>query len=939
MFHSSLHTSRPRPFLTAVLAALVCAAVAALAPTSAFASSTTFSYTGSSQTYTVPAGMNALQVSATGAAGGAGYYAGGVGSSVASTIPVTPGQTLFVYVGGNGAGGASAAGGFNGGGSASGYGGGASGGGASDIRTSQNDLTTRIIVAGGAGGGGSGYNTSAVGGNAGYPTAAAGSGNNSYGTGGGGGGQWVGGAGGYSNVGGRGANGAFGQGGRAGLYFYPPYYGGGGGGGGYYGGGGGGSFAAGGGGSDYVAPGAEGTSYAVASGAPQVTVTPVSSSLSISPNYQQYGPLASGTPSSPVTYTVTNKSLAPATISTATISGVNRADFVISNNTCTSGVILAPSTSCSLQVTFTPSGSGTEYAELDVTADTGEYGANLVGNPPPLISATPNPQDFGQVAEGQSRSAAVTVTNTRANSILTPGAASISNDAHAEFSITNDACKTSSLGNGQSCLITVKFAPNTVDTAESARLNIPNNDPSQFGNTAVTLQGTGQTPPAIAAAPNPEDFGNVQEGRPSSKSVTVTNNGETALTPGASSISNDTHAEFSITNDACKGASLAQGQSCGITVAFAPSTADTQETAQLNIPNNDPTQNGSTAVGLQGTGQTPPRIAAAPNPADFGGVPEKATQTQSITVTNNGEEPLTPNASSITGSGASQFSIASDGCNGQSLATGQSCVVKLSFSPSARGEQSASLSIPSNAPASPDQVALKGDGLAPGAPAVTPTSEAFGAEMLGQRSAPRTVTVTNTGDQVLTIGQASIAGANLNQFSIIAAHDTCSTQKLPAGASCTIQIQFAPYVAGSLAATLGIPNSSGSAMTVSLSGTGAAAVKLSAVKLSKHTITLCVGCKPPHVTLSFRLNEPASMHLLLERKVSGQWRPVGVQARSFSKGEHHIILGESVAGHLLTPGDYQLVLQATTAYSKSAKFAQLLFVDGLKSVAAPRFTG
>ena len=66
---------------------------------------TTFSYTGSPQTYTVPAGTTELLVNATGASGGDQVFtypdgntvqmsAGGRGAQVQTTIPVTPGEQL-----------------------------------------------------------------------------------------------------------------------------------------------------------------------------------------------------------------------------------------------------------------------------------------------------------------------------------------------------------------------------------------------------------------------------------------------------------------------------------------------------------------------------------------------------------------------------------------------------------------------------------------------------------------------------------------------------------------------------------------------------------------------------------------------------------------------------------------------------------------------------
>ena len=78
----------------------------------------TFSYTGGEQTFEVPASVSSIEVVAVGGRGGSAFgVEGGVGAVVAGTVDVTPGQTLYVEVGGNGeseeAGGE---GGFNGGG-------------------------------------------------------------------------------------------------------------------------------------------------------------------------------------------------------------------------------------------------------------------------------------------------------------------------------------------------------------------------------------------------------------------------------------------------------------------------------------------------------------------------------------------------------------------------------------------------------------------------------------------------------------------------------------------------------------------------------------------------------------------------------------------------------------------------------------------------------
>jgi hypothetical protein len=198
--------------------------------------SRTFEDSGAQQNFVVPDGVKLVTVEAYGAAGAGGAN----GGYVEASIPVTPGEQLAIFVGGNGSSGSGyygGRGGFNGGGAGGGGdnccdGGG--GGGASDVRQGGNGLVNRVIVAGG-GGGNSYTNSGGVGGGL---IGATGDGDYSKGT-------WTGGTGGTQNAGGEGGccgggGGALGVGGYGGAAESSDEYGGGGGGGGYYGGGGGG---------------------------------------------------------------------------------------------------------------------------------------------------------------------------------------------------------------------------------------------------------------------------------------------------------------------------------------------------------------------------------------------------------------------------------------------------------------------------------------------------------------------------------------------------------------------------------------------------------------------------------------------------------------------------------------------------------------------------
>jgi len=242
----------------AAVAALVVAGTAVVAPSATAAAPQTvnFAYTGGEQQWVVPAGVTSVRIAATGARGGTGSpsFAGGTGARAVASVPVTPGQVLYVEVGGQGVNGvrgsnAVVAGGFNGGGSApqsSNYFGGGGGGGASDVRLVPRlqggaSLPSRLVVAAGGGGGGGGDDggTGGAGNLDGTGAGATGKDGSSAGSAGRGATQTAGGAAGaFGTAAAAPTAGQLGEGGRSGTSAGSSSTGGGGGGG-LYGGGGG----------------------------------------------------------------------------------------------------------------------------------------------------------------------------------------------------------------------------------------------------------------------------------------------------------------------------------------------------------------------------------------------------------------------------------------------------------------------------------------------------------------------------------------------------------------------------------------------------------------------------------------------------------------------------------------------------------------------------
>ena len=333
----------------------------------------TFAFTGSSQTWSIPAGVSEITVDMQGAAGGSGgpntTGVGGRGARVQGVIPVTGGSTLYIYVGGRGPSASVNAvntnnpGGWNGGGgtyftSDDNKRPGA-GGGASDIRLGGTAFSDRIAVAGGGGGAGGWENVN--GGDAGLngEQGQLGPENRPGGTGG------------TQSAGGTGANsGSLGLGGagRGGSH------GGGGGGGGYYGGGGG-SVAPGGGGSSFAKAGSTGVTYTTG-------FTSRTANGSVTITYLAVASLSSFTSSdsSPNNLSTHTYSM----VFTASVSGIEAADF--ENAGSATGCSFSPDISSG--TAFTVTVSGCSEGTLQPRLKQGSFLSNGETGPPSAVVST-----------------------------------------------------------------------------------------------------------------------------------------------------------------------------------------------------------------------------------------------------------------------------------------------------------------------------------------------------------------------------------------------------------------------------------------------------------------------------------------------------------------------------------------------------------------------
>ncbi len=331
--------------------------------------------------------------------------------------------------------------------------------------------------------------------------------------------------------------------------------------------------------------------------------------------------------------------------------------------------------------------------------------AGLVQVPAVTLSVatlTFNSQVIGSVSASQP----VTVTNSGA-APMAIGNIGITDAATG--AITTNFTQTNNCGvrlaAGANCIINVRFAP-PLGGPFTANLNISDSAPGS--PQVVSLTGTGVS--AVVLAPTGLSFPLQINGTSApAQSITLTNNQTVALNligSPAITIMNPSPVGSFTQQNTC-GVSVAAGGTCTITVTFTP-TATGANSATLVITDDAPGGSQSATLFGLGTGAT-----ATLSPTSLTFTTESVTTTsaaQTVTLTNGGKEALNISNIIFTGQNNGDFSRSATTCT-QSLLPGANCTISVTFTPSAGGSRTASLTINDSAGDSPQSVTLSGTGL------------------------------------------------------------------------------------------------------------------------------------------------------------------------------------------------------------------------------------
>ena len=510
------------------------------------------------------------------------------------------------------------------------------------------------------------------------------------------------------------------------------------------------------------------------------------------------------------------------------IGGANSGDFTVTTGAITQpadchGATVQPGGSCTLQVTFAPTGIaiGTRKAELTIYANV--YGGQLpvielsgTASQAPQVTLTPTTLSFGQAPGQVSATGPVPVNTTSASQQVEAGnsgsaAVTISSVAITPpFTITSNQCGT--LQAQTDCQVMVAFAP-TQRGAATGTLTFTDG----AGTQTVALSGWGSAPPTDTLSTNPPTSpasltfpGTIVGQLSTAQTVTLTNSGDLTLTGIAITV-NGPFTE----SDNCNG-QLGANSNCAINVQYLPTAAGTQ-TGTLTVA--DITRAQPQTVALSGTGLLPPAIGVNPASLNFGvQQPGMSSAPLTLTVTNSGGAPMGNVGFQITGPAASSFAWSASTC-GTALNNGSSCTVQVIFTPATTSSSAATLTVSSSTlGVTPALVPLNGNGSVTTVLGVSPSQLSFASTLIGQASAAQTVTVTNKGSFAAT----SLTLALAAPFSLT--QDTCGGNSLAAGASCTAGVIFTPTAGGTATGTLTVGSASVlTPATVALSGAGGAA--------------------------------------------------------------------------------------------------------------------
>ncbi len=459
-------------------------------------------------------------------------------------------------------------------------------------------------------------------------------------------------------------------------------------------------------------------------------------------------------------------------------------------------------TATAVNMTTRPDGS------MGPANNSSEFSAAVAVVTPGTLEFTPDMLAFGTVNVGANADLATTLSHVDGDAVT-----GITLDVTGSgFSVQTSTCGMApfTLGPGQSCVVTVRFAPGV---AGAAMGNLTANAGVGTGD-SVALTGTGQIPGSLDFTDASLDLGNVVVGNFATATTTLQNPGGAAVTNVVLQV---TGSGFSRDGGTCPtmAFTLAAMDSCTVTVRFQPAMAGAAM-GSLGASGDGGT---SDSVALSGNGLAPASLAYDAASYDFGTVVVGATGMQTATLSNAGGVDATNVTVGVSGTG---FTRTGGTCSmaAFTLGAGMSCTVEMEFAPLAAGMASGMVSASGDGGLTAT-ASLAGNAITAGALAFDPAALDFGDVPVGNNPTLST-TLSNTGGAAITGITFMVSGTGFARDG-----GTCPMMAfdLPGGGDCTVVIRFTPAAGGPANGTLAANSADGGA-SATLAGNGLAPASL-----------------------------------------------------------------------------------------------------------------
>ena len=400
--------------------------------------------------------------------------------------------------------------------------------------------------------------------------------------------------------------------------------------------------------------------------------------------------------------TLTNTQTAPITINSISVSG----DFAETSKCPLAPKTLSAGATCQTLITFTPSVLGGRTGTLTVSdnGSNAQLTVQLGGTGVTPVALSNSSWSFGnQVINTAGAAKKVSLTNYQTVPLAISGIST-----SGDFGQTSNCpLSPNTLAARSNCTVSIVFTPTALGP-RSGTLTV--NDNATNTPQAMQFSGSGIAP--VALVPTSVGFGNqFLNSASTAKVLTLTNNQNVPVAIGGISASGD-FAETS--NCPFSPNQLAANAHCTISVTFTP-TAPGARSGVLSVTAGAPTNPES--VALTGSGVLP--VSLSNNSLLF---PSQLVTTASarmvVTVKNNQPGALTISGVSTLGDFAQTSTCP---LSPNTLAGGNSCTISVTFTPTAIGTRTGTLTITDNASTTPQIVSLSGTGSLSGLSAISVT--------------------------------------------------------------------------------------------------------------------------------------------------------------------------------------------------------------------------